>query len=269
MTKRETGGSHLSVPMRRPEDVIAHLGKGVRHWSSGYSAHSLASAWFGAKGFPPAVRALLDGSDVFRGAVFVDGLFERATELGDGLEPTHTDLLVIAKRNGKLIAIGVEGKAEEPFAQLVGEWLAADTKGTRPKRLRELCAMLGFAGEPDPRLRYQLFHRAAACALEAERYGAETALLLVHSFSEKRTSLCDYRNFVTAVAGDAAALPDAITGPARCKVNGQAIELYFGWVSDTVTRQTFWKDLQTHSHEREAYLRSIADKIQRYGPKDA
>jgi hypothetical protein len=164
-----------------------------------------------------------------------------------------------------LCIVGVEGKAEEPFGETVEEWMAkASGRETREARLAMLCGILGLPDAP-PRLRYQLFHRAAACALEARHFGARTALLLVHSFSPKRSSFADFHAFATALGLDAQSLPEAICGPVRCRVSGEDIALYFGWVTDEVEHAGFWDELRRHGKIASNYSKSIADWNAKYG----
>jgi hypothetical protein len=247
--------------MRDPEDVIRHLARGVRHWKGGYSAHSLATLWFSANDFPAKARELLDSSAIFRGAKLVDGFFERQTELGDGERPSQTDLLAVARIGAELTVIGVEGKAEEPFGETVGEWLEKNTnRSARETRLKLLCEILGIS-QADRTLRYQLFHRSAACVIEAERYGANSALLLVHSFSEKQSSLRDYKLFVGAVGPDADLLPSAIAGPIKCNVSGRDIALYFGWITDRAEYVDFWPNLQKYADDTAGHARTVSEWI--------
>jgi hypothetical protein len=76
-------------------------------------------------------------------------------------------------------------------------------------------------------LRYQLLHRTVSALLEARRYGAEEALMLVHSFAADNPSLDDYREFA-GVLGLTDAAPDAITGPLTL----DGVRLRLGWVTD-------------------------------------
>jgi hypothetical protein len=43
---------------------------------------------------------------------------------------------------------------------------------------------------------YQLLHRTASCVLEARRFGARHAVMLVHSFSQELEHFEDYAAFV-------------------------------------------------------------------------
>jgi hypothetical protein len=252
--------------MQRPEDVIPHLAKGVQHWKGGYSAHSLATVWFAASGFPPKVRTLLDTHSVFRDVTMLDGFFEHQTELDDNGRPSQTDLLVLAKTSKGLLIIGVEGKAEESFGKRLSEWLGnGNAKAGRKKRLELLQKRLGLKSV-DLSLRYQLFHCSAACAIEAERYGARHALLLIHSFSEKQTSLEDYKAFVAALGLDASTIPSAIAGPMKCQIGAIEISLYFGWITDRHDAADFWSQLGSYTEQSTAYAQGLSDWIAKRGP---
>ncbi len=50
--------------------------------------------------------------------------------------------------------------------------------------------------EPVPgAIRYQLLHRAASAIIEAKRFGAPHAIMLVHSFSQTHEWFADYAAF--------------------------------------------------------------------------
>ena len=253
--------ARFGVPVLEPEHVIRHLAKGVQHWKGGYSAHALATTWFAANGFPPKVRALLDASPAFRNLDLIDGIFERKTELGDGGRPSQTDLLVVARNDDGLAIIGVEGKAEEPFGQTLTQRIAERSEGgALAARLARLCALLRVEW-PEGALRYQLFHRAAACLIEADRYGAKRALLLVHSFSERQSSLGDFKAFARALKLNDEALPFSVEGPLLCSVNGREIELYLGWVTEQAEHADFWDRLRKHADNSASYAVTIRDWI--------
>src|SRR5207249_8790047 len=97
-----------------------------------------------------------------------------------------------------LAVMRVEGKVEEPFDVTLAEWLADPLRGKR-KRLDQLCRVLGFAGDPPGGIRYQLLHRTAAAVIEARRFHARDAVMVVHHFGatpRARDSYQDYASFV-------------------------------------------------------------------------
>lgn len=180
--------------IRKPEDIIPFLGKPDLHWKPGYSACELARSWVGAAdGVPAPVRAVLETSQEYGGAELVEGFFERQVDLRTPGRASQTDLLVLLRVHKEFAVLAVEGKVEEPFGPLVSEWDDGST-GKRT-RLAGLCAVLGLDQAAARGLRYQLLHRAVSAVFEAERYGCGRALLLVHSFSAKRSSLADFVAF--------------------------------------------------------------------------
>lgn len=188
----------LHVPLTKPEDIIPHLAKQEQHWRSGYSAQELVLSWSKARnGFPPEVRVVLDGSTEFKNAELVDGFFEREVDLGTPGRNSQTDLMVVAGIGGKLAIIAVEGKVDETFGSLVGEW--NDKTEGKITRLNALCLTLGLDPLNVDDLRYQLLHRTASAVYEAKRYRSENALMLVHSFSSTRKWHSDFLAFANAM----------------------------------------------------------------------
>jgi len=112
-----------------------------------------------------------------------------------------------------VLVTGVEGKVEEPFGSLIGDQSALSA-GQR-QRLQGLAHLLGCATGSLLELRYQLFHRSAAALFEADRYGADMALMLVYSFSPTMTRLCDFAAFARAGFGDDAMTAGTIFGPKK------------------------------------------------------
>lgn len=184
----------ISVPLRKPEDVIPHLGSPT-HWKQGRSAKSLADAWFQANDLPPRVRSVLEQDPALEGIELIDAWLERCTDLRDGRSTaSQTDLLAVTGVGANLAIIAVEGKVTETFDKLVTEWLSDGSEGKR-QRLNSLCELLGLDPGEVGDLRYQFFHRTAAAILEARRYRASKAILLIHSFCPNATGLRDYVQF--------------------------------------------------------------------------
>ena len=215
----------LYVPVLEPEDVVRQLGKQEKHWKEGRSAHALANAWCAANAFPPRVDAMLKTHPDFASAELVDAFVERQVDLGSEGRPSQTDLLAIAGLDGRLAVVAIEGKAGEPFGDLVVQW--NDRSAGKEARLAGLCKILGLAAEDAEHLRYQLLHRAASAILEAKRYRTDIAVLLVHSFSDDRKGREDFDAFLKAI-GLEPPRPDNLTGP----IIIDGVNLYAGWVQD-------------------------------------
>jgi hypothetical protein len=190
---------------------------------------------------PPRVAAVLQENSVFRSAELVDAFFERQVDLKSKGRPSQTDLLAVIGIDTGLAVIAVEGKAGEPFGELVKEWLENTPKGggkgsddkseeksvNKERRLKGLCGLLGISTEASLPVRYQLLHRSASAILEAKRYRTPMAMVLVHSFSDDSKGFADFATFLRAL-GFADPTPNALTGPVQLG----DVSLYAGWIQD-------------------------------------
>ncbi len=211
-------------PLGTPHDARAYLADPIRHWRPDHSALELATAWIGATGIPPSVAAVLASSATYADCRLVEAFFVREVELGTKGRPSQTDLLALVQLADGYGVIAVEGKAREPFGPLVADW--NDTPG-KQARLDDLCKQLGLDPSVVGSLRYQLLHRTVSALLEARRYGAREALMLVHSFDAADSSLDDYQEFAAAL-GLTDAAPNAITDST---LRGD-VTLRLGWVEE-------------------------------------
>lgn len=137
-----------------------------------------ALSWEAAGGLPPEIASLL-GPD----AELLLAIPEHKVELPGGRRPTQCDVFALARAGGEVIVVSVEAKVSEAFGPAVGDWLSPESPGKR-ERLAHICALLGLAGEPPAHIRYQLLHRTAAAVIEAERFNAARAAMIVQSFSQ-------------------------------------------------------------------------------------
>lgn len=120
--------------------------------------------------------------------------------------------------------IMVEGKVDESFGPLLADWLKNASTGKR-KRLEFLQAILGLSGALPDGLRYQLLHRTASPLIEAERFSARYAAMVVHSFSESDAWLEDYRIFARLLGAE------GTKGTLERVPTHSDPELWIGWVS--------------------------------------
>jgi hypothetical protein len=209
-------------PLGSPHDARAYLADPIKHWQPGYSAFELAHSWIGADGIPPDVQAVLDTCGVFAGCRLVEGLFEREVELGTPGRSSQTDVLTLVElTTGGYGVVAVEGKAREPFGEIVSAW---NTSAGKDARLGDLCRQLGIAKEHATSLRYQLLHRTVSALREARRYGAPEALMLVHSFDPADSSFGDYQAFAAALG------LSVEIGAVSNAIDRDGIALRLGWV---------------------------------------
>ncbi len=217
----------IYIPSAGPDDWRWLLAKPGLQWKQDASAKSLADTWEFAAPWPPKVEAALAE------AGFVDlemllALPEHEVPLPGGRRASQTDLFVLARGSRGLLAIAVEGKAEEPFGVgTVAEWRHEGSAG-KEKRLAYLLGLLGLADdERTGGLHYQLLHRTAAAAIEARRFGASDALMLVHSFSSTSAHFEAFAAFAKTIG--AAPQRDGIASAASLG----DVRLHLGWVTDT------------------------------------
>ncbi|WP_207264875.1 hypothetical protein [Desulfovibrio sp. Huiquan2017] len=211
-------------PTLSPEDWRALLAAPDRHWKNGHSALELALAWENASGWPPEVAALLGSEPALADLDMVLAIPEYAVALPGGGRPSQNDLFVLARNRAGLAAIMVEGKASEAFGPTLGHWLRDASPGKR-QRLAHLLKTLGLPGGPPEPVRYQLLHRAASALIEAERFHARAAILLIHSFSPVRQRFDEYADF--------AALYGVAAKPGRLHplTTTTPVPLYAGWAT--------------------------------------
>lgn len=180
----------------KPEDWKKWLAAREKHWKPGYSAFELAHCWDGADGFPPEVAIVFRHctAKVLANLISLLAIPEYQVPLPGGGHPSQNDIFVLAKSSAGPVSIMVEGKAEESFGPTIDRWLKPRTTG-KAKRMSSLVYALGLHHRPPGSIRYQLLHRAASAIITGKQYHAKAAVMLVHSFSEKRAGWEDYQAF--------------------------------------------------------------------------
>lgn len=179
-----------------PDDWKALLADPDKHWKKGYSARTLAHAWECCEGFPPEVDKALraESEQTLDSLMPILAVPEFKVPLPGGERASQNDIFVLARSAKGPVAIMVEGKVDESFGEVLGEWLKDASEGKRD-RLRHLLGKLGLATAPDD-IRYQLLHRAASAMITAEQFRGVAAVLLVHTFTRKDSGWADYQRFL-------------------------------------------------------------------------
>lgn len=167
-------------------------------WERKASALELAVSWERAqtseRGLPLEVARALDTCAPLSGARLLVALPEHKVPLKGRGKPSQSDVWSLLLADAGYVSMAVEGKAGEPFASTLGDWLKAASDGKK-ERLDSLCQILQVPSAPSPNLRYQLFHRTASAVLEAQRFRAPLAVMLVQSFREDADAWSDYCAF--------------------------------------------------------------------------
>jgi hypothetical protein len=227
--------STIYLASRGPEDWRRLLRDPAKQWRKGFSARTLAYCWEAASGdWPRSIKQALreSGSELLAGARILIAFPEHAVPVGGAGGDSKADLWLLARSGDSLISVAVEGKVDEPLGELVSDWLRtreleAERRGrpTNAPRRRELLEQrLRLRPEQTNSLRYQLLHRTASALIEAERFKADVAVMLVHSFGPKRTGFEDFARFVAAMGGEPPE-GDAIVLVGR----RGTVDLYLGW----------------------------------------
>jgi len=216
----------IFVPTKGSKDWKSLLAKPDKHWKTGYSAKALAYCWEEANGFPECVKRVFrnSGIDLFQNIELLLAFPEYKVPLQGGRRASQNDVFVLARGNDQLVSIMVEGKVSESFDKTIAEW-REDASGGKPTRLKFLCGELQLQQDQVDFVRYQLLHRTASAIIEAKRFNAENALMLVHSFSQCDEWFDDYKKFA-ALFGLDEITPDSL---AYAK-NIDGIDLYLAWV---------------------------------------
>ncbi|MFW9942559.1 MAG: DUF6946 family protein [Candidatus Thorarchaeota archaeon] len=215
---------NVLVPAKSTEDWQRLLAEPKKHWKTGYSAKALASCWQKAKGFPKSVQNVF--SQYGKPFDNIEPLLiipEHKVPLPGGYRPSQNDIWILARSRSELVSITVEGKVSEPFGPTIGEWLNHDSKGKR-QRLQYLCNELNLKKPIHEMIRYQLLHRTASAIIEAKRFNAKHAMMLVHSFSQKDEWFDDYDNFLSLFG-----LKGAVNKVSSTR-EISSINLYLAWI---------------------------------------
>ncbi len=226
ITNEDQNMSKIFVPANKPEDWKPLLAEPEKQWKTCHSAKALAYSWQEANDFPESVKKMFrrSGIALFKNAELLLAFPEYQVPLPGGSRPSQNDIFVLARGNDQLISITVEGKVSEPFGDTVSKWRKDDSEGKR-KRLKFLLKELELEDNKEINtIRYQLLHRTASALIEAKKFGASNALMLVHSFSQSNEWFSDYSQLLALFGLNAQTDSLAFAG------NINAIGLYFGWV---------------------------------------
>jgi hypothetical protein len=215
--------SCIYKPTTGPNDWKQFLAKPDLHWKTGYSAKSMAHSWEESDGIPSEVHdILLDQWGLVPEPLVVIPEYE--VGLPGGNTNSQNDAFVLCKLGEKTAVIMVEGKVNEPFGPVIDDWFKEPTPG-QTERLQYLCAKLGMAFPPYGALRYQLFHRTVSALIEAERFNADFAIMLVHSFSQEHVWFDDYVAFAAQLGAQ------ATRGKLNQTTTTAGPPLFLGWVT--------------------------------------
>lgn len=198
----------IYVPATSPDSWRQFLKDPEKHWKTGYSARTLAHSWHDADGMPSEIATMLATSDGNALTQLQPLLVapEWKTPIAGKGEPPHSDVFVLAKAlDNQLVTMTIEGKVDESFGtnnQAVRDWKLAGNDDNRRIRLDFLLDKLSLAEHLADDLAYQLIQRTASAVVEAERFNAKYAIMIVHSFSPTHSNWRVFHGFAQAFGKD-------------------------------------------------------------------
>ena len=148
---------------------------------------------------------------------------EHKVPLPGGRTESQNDVFVLGSTPSGLVSICIEGKVNESFGEPVSKWGPDSSPGKR-KRFQYLTETLGLEDVDLSNIYYQLLHRTASAIIEAKRFYATTAIMLVHSFSQEHKWFPEF----SAFAGILGATAELNAIHACGERSG--VSLYVGWV---------------------------------------
>lgn len=217
-------------PIEKAEDWKYLLAEPDRQWKTGFSAKTLAYCWQESNEFHAEIERVFHESGIsdFKEIELLVAFPEYKVPLPGGIQPSQNDVFVLAKGKRQLISIAVEGKVSEPFGEMIVDWKERDDGGKddggKQVRLHSLCDVLELDISKLDNIRYQLLHRTASAVIEAQRFNAINAVMLVHSFSPTNEWFEDYQSFLT-LFGKKGKLNALV-----CAGKINRVKLYLGWV---------------------------------------
>jgi len=215
---------NIYMPSQGVEDWKKLLIEPDKQWKKGYSARTLAYCWENSNGLPLDLEHILTEEEKFKDIKPILIIPEHKVALPPAKgRPSQNDVWVLGKSSEELVSIAVEGKVSEPFGPTLEEWKPSSTKG-KIERYEFLKKLLNLDDKLPTTLRYQLLHRTASAILEAKRFNAKYAIMLVHSFSQGNEWFDDYRAFANLYGVNAEVNKLHYAG----HVSGK--KLYLGWV---------------------------------------
>lgn len=199
------------------------------HFVTGYSAKLTAESWLSVDGFPQTLGAVFArAGEPFASLTPLLIFPEHKVPLPGGSVGSQSDVWCLAAHSSGLVSIAVEGKKDESFGPTLAEWQRTTTSG-RKTRLAYLVELLGLTPPLPQDLRYQFLHRTASAIIEAKRFHATIAVLVVQSFSDTKTGFADFEHFLRLMG-----VTDSITPDTMISLGVRdGVNLYAVWVQNS------------------------------------
>jgi hypothetical protein len=190
----------ILVPTDGPDTWKRFLAEPDKQWKFGFSAMSTAFSWEQADGVPNEIIELFENAveSKLHDAKIALAIPEYKVDLAGGTRPSQNDVFAVLSCTNGLIAMMVEGKAREDFGPLVGDWTKTTSAQGVKARLEHIMQSIGLGQRPPDDVRYQLLHRSASAVIEAKRFHAPFAAMVIQSFeaNDNENHYADFCKFV-------------------------------------------------------------------------
>jgi hypothetical protein len=183
----------ILIPTDGLESWQQFLADPEKHWKPDFSAMSTACSWENAwkkeEGMPREIALLFENAEEprLRDAKLAFAIPEYKVELEGGNSPSQNDVFAILSCSHGLISMMVEGKAKENFDVLLKDWKKRTSPQGVQERMSHIMQNIGLNQPLSDDIRYQLLHRTASAVIEAARFHAPFAVIIVQSFVDDDT----------------------------------------------------------------------------------
>lgn len=192
----------IFAPTQTASDWQRLLAKPRLHWKKAHSAMTTAACWDAANGQLPAeITRVFESSNeaALTNLELLAALPEWEVPLPGGERSSFTDVLALARNTLGLVVVAVEAKVDEAFGPTLLTKRTEASNG-QAERIDYLHMVLRLKSPLPDAVRYQLLHRTASALITAEEFHANTAVMLVHSFSPTARWHDEYMAFCSAMS---------------------------------------------------------------------
>ena len=174
-------------------------------------------------GLPPEISEIV-GKDTR----LILAIPEHKVPIPGGSKESQSDVFALLAMGDATCTLTVETVRDESFGPLIHQWQDKTANGGED-RLSALCNELDVQYPPPADLRYQLFHRTVSAIYEADRFNADIAAMIVHSFvpegeDEDKDGFADFVAFCEFLG-----FTDVEKSKPMRKTLSSGIDLLLGW----------------------------------------
>ena len=129
--------SPIYKPTKSPEDWRETLADPLKHWKTGFSAKSMAHSWEESDGVSEEISKAIEAAfgNPPEPLIIIP---EFKVPLKGGDSESQNDAFLLARIGNLTASIMIEGKVNEPFDKIIGEWFKNPSEGKKVDRQQDL-----------------------------------------------------------------------------------------------------------------------------------